>query len=157
MLVRDWIGGWLNSLTDENLKTEVAPGQNHGVYILGHLIVSDDDFSGYMGKGDYLYPDYRKMFGQNSKCLSPENYPPVPELREAWRKVCEKNQKIYEELTDEELEQYHAIPQDPAHPENDYFRTKARIIMAWQLHQAYHVGQLGVIHSKLNKKNRDEA
>jgi uncharacterized damage-inducible protein DinB len=156
MLVRDWIGGWLNSLSDEDLKTEISPGKNNGVYILGHLIVSDDDFSKYMGKGGYLFPEYRKMFGQNSKCLPPENYPPVSELRVAWKKVCDKNRKIYEELTDEELEQPHALIEDPAHPEKDYFRTKGRIIMAWQLHQAYHVGQLGVIHAKLNKRNNDE-
>ncbi len=144
----DWVSGNINPLTDEELKMEIAPGKNHGVWLLGHLIASDDDFSVFMQKGDLLYPEYYEMFGQGSKLQPVENYPPIPLLREQWKKVVEKNKKIYAELQDEELEEPHGRMKDP---EKDFFKTKQRIIIFWQLHQMYHAGQLGVLVTKAGK------
>jgi hypothetical protein len=144
----DWVSSNIDPLTDEELKMELAPGKNHGVWLLGHLITSDDDFSVYMGKGPLFYPEYHRIFGQGSKLQPVENYPDIPLLREQWKKVVEKNKKIYAELTDEELEEFHAKAKDP---EKDYFKTKQRIIIFWQLHQMYHAGQLGVLVSKAAK------
>jgi hypothetical protein len=144
----DWVSGNIDPLTDEELKMEIAPGKNHGVWLLGHLITSDDDFSVYMGKSPLLYPEYYKLFGQGSKLQPVENYPSIPLLREQWKNVVEKNKKIYAELTDEELEEFHAKAKDP---EKDYFKTKQRIVIFWQLHQMYHAGQLGVLVTKAGK------
>ena len=33
----------LDSLSDEQLQKEIAPGKNRGIYILGHLIAVHDD------------------------------------------------------------------------------------------------------------------
>ncbi|MEO6355446.1 MAG: DinB family protein, partial [Ferruginibacter sp.] len=35
-------GDLINSLTDEQLMQEVAPGRNRGIYLLGHLIAVHD-------------------------------------------------------------------------------------------------------------------
>lgn len=145
----EWVNGCIDPLTDEELKMELAPGKNHGVWILGHLITSDDDFSVFMEKGDLLYPEYFKLFGQGSKLQPVENYPPVSLLREHWKKVIEKNKKIYAELSDEELSQPHGRMTDP--PEKDFFKTKQRIIIYWQLHQMYHGGQFSVLLAKAGK------
>lgn len=144
----EWVTEYIDALSDEDLKMELSPGKNHGVWILGHMIVSDDDFSVYMGKGELLYPRWSEKLGQRSKLMPPENYPPVPELREMWKKVCEKNFKIYETITDEELPQHHALYKAS---EPDYFKTKDRVIMSWQLHQMYHAGQLAVLLSRAGK------
>ena len=141
----DWI---LRTLSDDDLKLEIAPGKNHGVWILGHLIASDDDFSVFMGKGDLLFPDYYEMFGQGSKLQPVENYPPIPLLREQWKTIIEKNRKIYSELQDQELNEPHGRMENP---EKDFFKTKQRIIFYWQLHQMYHAGQLSIILSKVGK------
>ncbi len=147
-LMVGWINETLSGLSDEDFKTELSPGKNHGVWILGHLIVSDDDFSLYMGKGDLLYPELAEVFGQGSKIQSPENYPSVGDLKARWDRVYLKNKKIYSELIDSEFDEAHALVKDP---ESDFFKTKGRVIMAWQLHQMYHNGQLGVILSKKGK------
>lgn len=144
----EWVNGIIDLLTDEEFKLEIFPGKNHGVWLLGHLVTSDDDFSVFMGKGDVLFPEYYEMFGQGSKLLSAENYPPVSELRAAWIKVCDKNRKIYHGLSDDELQTPHALVKDY---DKDYFKTKERVIMAWHLHQLYHAGQLGVIISQTGK------
>lgn len=146
--MRDWVTGPINALSDDEFKLELSPGGNTGVWVLGHLIVCDDDFSLYMGRDELLYPEYVKNFGQGSKPIPVDEYPPVQELKDAWGKVCEKNDMVYGDLKDSELEEYHALVKEP---EEDYFKTKFRIITHWQLHEMYHAGQLGVILSIAGK------
>ncbi|HRE40215.1 MAG TPA: hypothetical protein PLG90_02695 [Ignavibacteria bacterium] len=145
ILTEDWIGLYLRLLEEKDFELEISPGKNHGLFIFGHLIASDDDFSLYLGKGDLLFPDYQKLFaGPNS--LKPVNeYPKLNEMHEKWKAVCDKNRIIYENLTDNQLDEFHSLCENP---ETDYFKTKERIIISWQFHQAFHVGQLATIHSK---------
>lgn len=144
----EWVNGTIDPLSDDEFKMEITPGKNHGVWLLGHLVTSDDDFSMFMGKGDQMFPQYYDLFGQGSKLLPPGEYPPVSELKNAWKKVCEKNRKIYSGLTDDELGEPHALVKDI---EKDYFKTKDRVISAWHLHQLYHAGQLGIIVAQSGK------
>ena len=53
-----WIDQYLNSISDEDLKSEIAPGKNTGVWTLGHLIASMDDIGLYLGSEDKGYKDY---------------------------------------------------------------------------------------------------
>lgn len=147
-MMTEWVSGTIEPLSDEEFKMELSPGKNHGVWLMGHLVTSDDDFSMFMGKSEVMFPEYYELFGQGSKLLPPESYPPVSELKDAWEKVCEKNRKIYTELTDDELQQPHALVKDY---ERDYFKTKERVIMAWHLHQLYHAGQLGILVARSGK------
>jgi len=144
----EWVNGIIEPLSDEEFKMELSPGKNNGVWLLGHLIVSDDDFSEFMGKGEAIFPQYIIFFGQGSKILPAESYPPVTELKDAWKKVCDKNRKIYSGLSDDELQQPHALVKDF---DIDYFKTKERVIMAWHLHQLYHAGQLGILVARSGK------
>ena len=144
----DWVIGCINPLSDEEYKQELSPGKSTGIWILGHLVVCDDDFSEYMGKGKILYPELIELFGQGSKPVSPENYPSVSALKEYWNNVCVKNRKVYSELNDSELDEPHALM---ANNNDDYFKTKKGVIVHWQLHQMYHAGQLGVLISRAGK------
>ncbi len=147
-MVTEWINWLLKDLTDDDLMTELAPGKNHGIWILGHLIASDDDFSLFMGTGDPVYPEIQELFGQGSKLQPPDKYPDAKNLREKWDSICVKNRKIYSDLKDEDFEMPHAMVRNY---DTDYFKTKARVIMAWQIHQAYHAGQLALIASLCGK------
>lgn len=149
LMTIDWVNLYIDSLTDEEFEMELLPGKNHGVWIFGHLITSEDDFSLFMGKGELLYPDYREMFGQGSKLQPAKTYPKVSELRKQWTRITDKNKKIYENLKDEEFDQPHNNLVDY---KEDFFKTKDRVIMAWQLHQMYHGGQLGILVARTGKK-----
>jgi len=135
-----WISETLKSLTDEDLCKEIDPGKNHGVWILGHLFQSEDELSGYFGKGGYIFPEYESLFGQKNKTALPSSYPDVSFLRKQWETVKAKNDKILSELSDEEWNEPHALIE--GNLENDYFKTKGGCIMNWILHQTYHIGQL---------------
>lgn len=149
IMMAEWLNNIINILSDEEFRLEISPGKNHGVWILGHLISSDDDFSVYMGKGELLFPDYAGLFGQGSTLQPPENYPPVSELKKKWSILFEKNRKIYSELKDHELDE---IPENADENFRSYFKTKGTVVMAWQLHQIYHGGQLSVIAARAGKK-----
>ncbi len=71
------------------------------------------------------------------------------QLKQQWKSIFEKNKKIYENLKDEEFDE---PPANITNDKQDYFKTKGRVIMAWQLHQMYHGGQLSVIASRAGKK-----
>jgi hypothetical protein len=103
----DWVNMYLDALTDDDLKMEIIPGRNHGVWILGHLIVSDDDLSLYINKQPLLFPKLQNIFKQGSTIQSVEKYPSASELRQYWEEVCEKNDKLFNDLKDEVLDQPH--------------------------------------------------
>jgi len=144
----DWINIYVNRLSDDEYKYELSPGKNHGVWILGHLITSDDDFSLFMGKGEMLYPEYTAIFGEGSKLQPVENYPDVPLLKEQWNNVIKKNRKVYTQIADAELDEPHCMVKDY---EKDFFKTKINIITHWQLHEMFHAGQLSVLVAKAGK------
>lgn len=148
VMMYEWVNLYLNSLTDEEFRMELSPGKNHGVWILGHMITSDDDFSVYMGKGELLFPEYRELFGQGSKVQSVGNYPGVATLRQQWNMIIEKNKNIYEELRDEEFDDPHG---NLSEDKDGFFKNKGEVIMAWQLHQLYHTGQLGILVSRVGR------
>ena len=148
-MVTDWMMGIISEFSDEEFRLEISPGKNHALWILCHLVTSDDDFSLYMGKSELLYPEYAELFSQGRKLLPFEQCPSPKDVRNALEKVIEKNKLVYSSLRDKELNEPHALMNDP---ENDFFKTKARVIMAWQLHQVYHTGQLASILSAAGKK-----
>lgn len=148
-LVNDWLTGIVNGFEEDDWKLSLAPGKNHALWLLGHLVASDDDIVLYLGKGDVLYPHYQEIFSQGKPLLAYEKCPPASELKESLKKVFERNSKIVAELREEEFDEPHALVENY---ETDYFKTKRRVVMAWQLHQLYHTGQLGAILSMAGKK-----
>ena len=46
-----------NALTDNQLKQEVAPGRNSGIYLLGHLTAVHDALFPLLDLGEKLYPE----------------------------------------------------------------------------------------------------
>lgn len=142
----DWI---INSLSDDDLKKEISPGKNHGVWLLGHLITCEDDFALFMGKGVITYLNYHEMFSEGTKLQPVENYPPISEMREKWKEMLIKNKKIYDELIDDELEEPYSKTENSI---SDFCKTKKDIAVHWQVHLMYHAGQLSVLIPKTEKQ-----
>lgn len=153
LLVTNWITSILNKLTNEDLKKSLTPNTNHGVWILGHLIESEDELTVYLGIADFLFPNYLKLFGQGSSLLPPELYPEISILRLQWQQVVEKNKTILLQMTDNEWNEPH-VKIDLYDSVNDFFKTKGRCFSIWNVHQAYHAGQLGLFLSALYSQDK---
>ena len=147
--MRDWVDMYLNELSDEELKSDIISGKNHGVWILGHLVASDDTLTEYLGYGPVLFPKTQR-FAQSSMLIQVEECPPTSVLREQWKKVCEKNDSAYQLLRDEDLDQPHAML--TGNIEDDYFKTKQGVIINWTLHQVHHAGQLALLLAKFGRR-----
>ena len=144
-----WASGYIDRLSDEEFAQDIIPGRNHGVWILGHLIESEDELSKFLGEGEMIYPDYEETFGMRSKLRPPQSYPPVPKLREQWKEVVAKNEHMFQTLHDSEWDEPHALVKGAV--EDDFYGTKGRCVYLWNLHQMYHVGQLALLLAKNGK------
>jgi len=131
---------FLDSVTDEQLQKEIAPGKNRGIYLLGHLIAVHDDMIILLGLGDKLYPALNEPFIKSpDKAVS--EIPSPKELREYWNKQTEVLSRKFEALQPEEwLEKHTAVSAEDFTKEPH--RNKMNIIITRTSHLAYHLGQL---------------
>lgn len=129
-----------NTLTDEQLQKEIAPGKNRGIYLLGHLIAVHDDMIPLIGLGDKLYPAlYEPFIKSPDKTVS--ELPSVKELREYWSRQVEVLAQKFDSLQPEEWLERHtaATAEDFA---KEPHRNKLNIIITRTSHLSYHLGQL---------------
>ena len=130
----------LNSLSDEQLQKEIAPGKNRGIYLLGHLIAVHDDMIVLMDMGEKLYPElYEPFIKSPDKTVA--DLPSIPELRSYWAKQCEVMKQKIESMKQEQwFEKHTAVSAEDF--ANEPHRNKLNIIITRTTHLTYHTGQL---------------
>lgn len=130
----------VESLPEDNLLNEIAPGKNTGVYLLGHLIAVHDNMLPLLGLGDRLYPHLDEVFLNNPDKSGLEK-PPIPELKYNLHTV---NQRLLQGLASlspaQWLERHNAI--SPEDFEKEPHRNKLNVLLNRTGHLAYHLGQL---------------
>lgn len=130
----------LNSMTDEQLQNEIAPGKNRGIYLLGHLIAVHDDMLLLLDFGDKLFPELNGPFIK-SPDKSGIEFPPSNELRACWTKMNEVlNQKFDSMQPNEWFQKHTAVSAEDFAKEPH--RNKLNIIVTRTSHLSYHLGQL---------------
>jgi uncharacterized damage-inducible protein DinB len=134
---------FINELSEDQLKREIAPGKNRGVYLMGHLITVHDAIPEILGFGKRKYPGYKQIF-LDSPDKSIADIPSLGELRQAWSEVHERLKTEFdkmpadgwftrhESMTDEDFEK------DPA-------RNKLSVLVGRTNHLSYHFGQLRLL------------
>ncbi|MGV3696199.1 DinB family protein [Flavobacterium sp.] len=130
----------LDSLSDNQLQKEIAPGKNRGIYLLGHLIAVHDDMLILLDMGEKLHPELNEPF-----IKSPDKtaiaIPSAPELRSFWAKQCDVLQQKFSNLnTDEWFAKHTAVSAEEF--ANEPHRNKLTIIITRTSHLQYHSGQL---------------
>lgn len=130
----------LNSLTDETLQKEIAPGKNRGIYLLGHLIAVHDEMLKLLDMGEKLYPELYESFIKSPDKATTE-IPTAAELRSFWAKQCEVLQQKFDSLKPEKwFEKHTAVSAEDF--ANEPHRNKLNIIITRTSHLQYHSGQL---------------
>ncbi|MCF6130738.1 DinB family protein [Flavobacterium wongokense] len=130
----------LDSLSDEQLQKEIAPGKNRGIYLLGHLIAVHDDMLILLDMGEKMYPQLNEPFIKSpDKAVS--QLPSASELRSFWNKQNEAlNQKFANLTTEEWFAKHTAVSSEDF--ANEPHRNKLNIIITRTSHLQYHSGQL---------------
>jgi hypothetical protein len=133
----------LNSVSDETLLKEIAPGKNRGIYLLGHLIAVHDDLLILLDMGPKLYPELNEPFIK-SPDKTVEQLPTVSELRTFWTKQSEAIKQKFDNLKPEEwFEKHTAVSAEDF--EREPHRNKLNIVVTRTSHLQYHLGQLQLL------------
>ena len=133
----------INSLPDETLQKEIAPGKNRGIYLLGHLVAAHDDMLILLDMGEKLYPELHKTF-IDSPDKSIAEIPSAKELRARWSEQNEILKQKFDKLTPEEWFEKH-IAVSAGDFAKEPHRNKLNIIITRTSHLQYHLGQLRLL------------
>src|SRR5271165_3047137 len=82
-----WVGRAsqvFDSLSDEEMLAEIAPGKNRPVYLLGHLLVVNDYLIPQLRLGEPHYSRLRETFLEKPD-RAVTDLPPISELRQNWK------------------------------------------------------------------------
>jgi len=130
----------INSLSDDRLMKEIAPGKNRGIYLLGHLVAVHDDTLPVLNFGNKLYPELFEIFIKSpDKAVA---HIPLPtELRTFWKLVNEQmTEKMRSLSADDWFQKHNSISAEDFAKEPH--RNKLYIIITRTTHLCYHSGQL---------------
>jgi len=133
-------GNLFDSLSDEQLLKEIAPGKNTGIYLLGHLVAVHDGMLPLLGFGEKLFPELEDIFIK-SPDKSGKQFPSVAELKACWGKVNEALAKGFSKTTAEEWFQKHSAVSSEDFAKEPH-RNKLNLVINRTNHLAYHRGQV---------------
>ncbi|MDI3320205.1 DinB family protein [Pinibacter soli] len=129
----------LSKFSAEQFHSEIAPGKNTGIYLLGHLIAVNDNIHTFLGF-ERSYGHYEEMFVKNAD-KSGFTFPPLEELKIAWHKMNEALAKNFSSLSTEDWFTKHTAVSQADFEANPQ-RNKLNIVINRTNHQSYHVGQM---------------
>lgn len=130
----------INSLSDEQLMKEIAPGRNTGIYLLGHLIAVSDALLPLLGFGDRLYPEMDEVFILNPD-KSGHVMPTIADLKARLTAVNEKLDTHFKSSSiDEWLDRHMAV--SPEDFSKEPHRNKLNVLLNRTGHMANHIGQM---------------
>ena len=133
-------GKIFDSLTDDQLMMEIAPGRNRGIYLLGHLVAVNDGILKILGFGDKQYPQLEETFLTNADNPGVA-MPSVQELRSYWKNSVNKLSEHFSKMQAEDWFGRHMAVSD-ADFEKEPHRNKLNVIINRTGHLEYHRGQL---------------
>ena len=129
----------LDTLTDEQLQEEIAPGKNRGIYLLGHLTAVHDDMFRLLDFGNKLFPELAQPFIE-SPDRSVADIPSASSLRASWNKVNSTLAQKFESLQPGDWFQKHTAVSAEDFVKEPH-RNKLNIIITRISHLAWHTGQ----------------
>ena len=135
------------SLTTSDLKNEDAGhrlrgGQGSSVsFLIGHLLSSRYGILKMLDAGEEN--PFAEQFGRNAESQDVSNYPDISELSQAWTALSDSFHAALEGASDEQL----LAPAPEGFPTEDQTMRGAISFLSW--HEAYHVGQIGLLRTEL--------
>jgi hypothetical protein len=136
-------GKLFDSLSDEQMQAEIAPGKNRAYYLLGHLVAVDDAMIPQLRLGEPSYGHLRGPFIDSADKAVADPIS-IGELRQAWKIVHEKLNVHFEQLSPAEWLERHATFSEEDFAKEPH-RNRLAILMSRTGHLSYHIGQLMLI------------
>ncbi len=136
----------LDSISDEQMMQETAPGRNRGIYLLGHLAAVNDGMLKILGLSDRQHAELDEVFLQ-SPDKSGKEMPDVRTLRRYW---AESNKVLNEHFSKMEAADW--FGRHTSVSEEDFakepHRNKLNVVIGRAVHLSEHYGQLVFLANK---------
>ena len=152
MIVDHWntVNGRFNrlvdSLSDEQIMSQVAPGRNRGIYLLGHLVAVHDAMLPILGLGEKIHPELADVFHNNPDDPTAQ-MPSISELKQYRDEINAALSNGMAQIEPSEWFSRHtAVSVDDFAKEPQ--RNKLNIIVNRSNHLSYHLGQLAFLAKK---------
>jgi len=136
----------LNSLSDQQLLSEVSPGRNRGIYLLGHLTAVNDAMAVTLGLGPRIFPDLESTYIKNPDNAA-TNMPDILSLRISWDQVTQKLKEYFGKMSAGDWFLRHTAISDEDFIKEPH-RNRLNVLMTRISHEAYHQGQLTLLQKK---------
>lgn len=137
------ITNYFNKYKDAAYLGEVAPGRNRAIYLLGHLISSNDSMLPMFGLGEKLYPGLEEAFLKSPDKEFADTLT-IPELKVYWETLNETLAAHFSKMQPQQWLSKHSLVSD-----EDFAlapqRNKLNVLLGRTLHQSYHAGQLNLL------------
>lgn len=148
-LLDRWFKNALANLSDEETNQRIDPKMNHIKYISGHLFHTNYAFAQFAGI--QVETKWNDLFaGQGkTKALDNYNYPDIKEIIAEWNKLFPQVKYGLANLSEEALSK--EVPSPIA--QSGIFDSTIRDLWTFlNYHQAYHIGQIGILRKGLGKE-----
>lgn len=129
----------LDTITDEQLHSEVASGRNRGTYLLGHLTAVHDRMLPLLGFEAHHYPQLDEIFITSAD--KEKDMPPAAELRKYWKDVNDTLARHFKAMKPEDWLQKHTSVTDEDFAKEPH-RNRLNVMVSRTTHLAYHFGQM---------------
>jgi hypothetical protein len=150
LIVKMALAGWkiqidratatLESLSDQDLQKQVAPGRNRIIYLYGHLSTYHDALKETLGIGKRHRPELHAPFLQNPDDIFAD-IPSALQLRAFWSSIHSELDVLFGNLSAEQwFERHHAMTDEDF--ERDPSRNRLSVLLNRTNHVAYHMGQI---------------
>ena len=140
-----WVGRTsqiFDSFRDEEMLKEIAPGKNRVIYVFGHLIAVNDALIPTLGLGEAGYPHLKELFiDKPDRAVA---LPPVSELRQNWKDLNARLDRLFTQLTPAQWLERHAMVSEEDFAKEPH-RNRIAVLQSRTSHVAYHLGQLKLL------------
>ncbi|PBQ32827.1 hypothetical protein CNR22_13945 [Sphingobacteriaceae bacterium] len=147
-IVETWTGrnkafsDFFNKYSDEDYLSEVAPGRNRAIYLLGHLIATNDGMLPLFGLGERLFPELEVFSGNPDRSF--EMTSSVQELKTKWVSLTATLTTHFAKMSAEDWMGKHTAVSAEDFAKEPH-RNKLNVLLGRTNHQSYHLGQLNLM------------
>jgi hypothetical protein len=126
----------IDKMSDAATTFPTPNGGCHPLWVLGHLTVVEGMIPVVLYGDAHPVSEWQKHFGENSEPVADARaYPPLAAVREKYLELRERNLKVLDSLTEEDLDKPTKAP--PKGREQE-FATFGRSFLVLALHQTMH-------------------
>ncbi|MEO9005163.1 MAG: DinB family protein [Ginsengibacter sp.] len=145
-----WFINSLVDFTDEETNHRLNENMNHVKYLAGHLTNAQYAYAGIAGVE--VERQWDELFAGLGKSSARDNfsYPTIQEVKAEWEQINQSVRDSLQALSEDALDK--AMPGSPLAQSKVFDTTVGDFWAFMNMHQTYHIGQIGILRRGFGKE-----